>query len=60
MKKILWDKVNKRECNHQYFFDQYGDCYINQDSLGANMSSYITIRLVPADHPQYEIKEIKK
>lgn len=60
MKKILWDKVNKRECSHQYFFDQYGDCYINQDSFGANMSSHITIKLVQNGHPQYEIKEIKE
>ena len=59
MKKILWDKLNKRECRHQSFFDQYGDCYINQDSFGTNMSSVITIRLVPKDHPQYEIREIE-
>jgi hypothetical protein len=58
MKKILWDKINKREVNHQYFFDQYGDCYINQDSFGANMGSYITISLVSSNHPQYEVKEI--
>lgn len=59
-KRVLWDKINKRECSHQYFFDQYGDCYINQDSFGANMSSVITIRLVPNDHPQYEVREIEE
>lgn len=58
MRKILYDKINKREVRHQYFFDQWGDCYINQDSFGANMSSYITISLVPSDHPQYEVREI--
>ena len=60
MRKILWDKINKREVTKQYFFDQYGDCYINQDSFGANMSSVITIRLVPGDHPQYEVREIEE
>ena len=59
-KRVLWDKLNKRECRHQYFFDQYGDCYINQDSFGANMSSVITIRLVPNDHTQYEVREIEE
>ena len=58
MRKILYDKINKREVRHQYFFDQWGDCYINQDSFGANMSGHITISLVPPDHPQYEVREI--
>jgi hypothetical protein len=58
MRKILYDKINKREVRHQYFFDQWGDCYINQDSFGVNMSGYITISLVPPDHPQYEVREI--
>ena len=58
MRKILYDKINKREVRHQYFFDQWGDCYINQDSFGANMSGYITISLVPPDHPQNEVREI--
>ena len=60
MKKILWDKLNKRECIRQYFFDQYGDCYINGNPFGANMNGKIEISLVPDDHPQYEIKEIKE
>ena len=60
MKKILWDKVNKRECSHQYFFDQYGDCYINTNPFGAGINGNITIKLVPNGHPQYEIKEIKE
>jgi hypothetical protein len=59
MKKILWDKINKRECRHQYFFDQYGDCFINQDQFGANMSSFITISYIGDNHPQYEVKEVQ-
>lgn len=59
MRKILYDKVNTRECTHQYFFDQYGDCYINTNPFGANMDGKITIRFISEDDPQYEIKEIE-
>lgn len=58
MRKILWDKLNKREVTKQYFFDQYGDCYINQDPYGTSMDSSIIISPISEDHPQYEIKEI--
>jgi hypothetical protein len=58
MRKILWDKINKREVTKQYFFDQYGDCYINQDTFGVDMSGKITIKQISEDHPQYEVKEI--
>jgi len=54
--KILWDKVNKRECRHQYFFDQYGDCFINTDPYGVDMGGKITIRIINEDDPQYEVK----
>jgi len=50
--------MNKREVTKQYFFDQYGDCYINQDPFGVDMSGKITIRQISEDHPQYEVKEI--
>lgn len=60
MKRILWDKVNKRECTHQYLFDQYGDCYINTNPYGANMNGKIDIRFVSKDDVQYEIKEIEE
>lgn len=60
MRKILWDKINKREVDKQYFFDQYGDCYINQDPFGASMSGKITISFVPEDHIQYEVREVEK
>jgi hypothetical protein len=58
MKKILWDKINKKEVTKQYFFDQYGDCYINQDPFGVDMSGNITIKQIAEDHPQYEVREI--
>ena len=60
MKRILWDKVNKRECTHQYLFDQYGDCYINTNPYSANMNGKIDIRFVSEDDVQYEIKEIEE
>jgi hypothetical protein len=56
MKNILWDKINKRECRHQYFFDQYGDCYINVDPYGVDMSGRITIRQIQENDPQYEVR----
>ncbi len=58
MRKILWDKINKREATFQYFFDQYGDCYIDTDRYGVNMGGTITIKMLSENHPQYEIKEI--
>ena len=60
MKRILWDNVNKRECSHQYLFDQYGDCYINTNPYGTNMNGKIDIRFVSEDDVQYEIKEIEE
>lgn len=59
--KILWDRLNNRECRHQYFFDQYGDCYINTDLYGVDMGGKITIRIINEDDLQYEVKlkEIK-
>jgi hypothetical protein len=60
MNKILWDKLNKREYKHQYFFDQYGDCYINVDPYGIDMSGTIKIRQIQENDVQYEVIEIKK
>lgn len=60
MRKILYDKINKRECRHQYFFDQYGDCYINTNPFGVFMGGEITIRIVQEDNIQYEIREVEK
>ena len=60
MRKILYDKINKRECRHQYFFDQYGDCYINTNPFGAGINGKINIRFISEDDPQYEIKEVEK
>jgi hypothetical protein len=56
MKNILWDKINNRECTHQYFFDQYGDCYINNDPYGVDMNGKIEIRFISEDDVQYEVK----
>jgi len=58
MRKILWDKINNREATFQYFFDQYGDCYIDTDRYGVNMNGTITIKMLSENHIQYEIKEI--
>jgi hypothetical protein len=60
MNKILWDKLNKRECIRQYFFDQYGDCYINGNPFGANMNGKIEIRIISEDDVQYEVIEKPK
>lgn len=60
MRKILYDKINKRECSHQYFFDQYGDCYINTNPFGARMDGNISIRFISEEDVQYEVKEIEK
>jgi hypothetical protein len=60
MNKILWDKLNKRECLHQYFFDQYGDCYINTDPMGVDMSGRIKIREIQENDVQYEVIEKTK
>ncbi len=59
-RKILYDKVNKREVNFQYFFDQWGDCYINNNAFAVFMGGEITIRAVQENDVQYEIREVEK
>ena len=59
MRKILWDKINKKEVTKQYFFDQYGDCYINQDPYGTSMDGSITIKQISENHIQYEVREVE-
>jgi hypothetical protein len=58
-KKILYDKIQEREVRHLYFFDQYGDCYIDTDPYNVNMDGLVRARYVGDDHPQYEVREIK-
>jgi hypothetical protein len=59
MRKILYDKLNKREVLHQYFFDQYGDCYIDRNPFGAFMGGEIVIRMVQENDIQYEVREVE-
>lgn len=59
MRKILWDNINKKEVTKQYFFDQYGDCYINEDPFGVSMDGKITIKQLSKDHIQYEVREVE-
>ena len=58
IKKILYDKVNKRIANIQWFIDQNGDCWIDTDPYGMQMSSLVTIKFLKKDHPQYEVRRV--
>jgi hypothetical protein len=57
MRKILYDKINKRECTRQYLFDQYGDCYINTNPFGIDISGKIQVTFISKEDVQYEVKE---
>jgi hypothetical protein len=59
MEKILYDKVNKRIANVQWFTDQDGNYWIDTDPHGVQMSGNVTIRFLKKDHAQYEVREIK-
>ena len=59
MRRILYDKLNKRESRVQWFTDQDGGIWIDVDVFGVQMSGNVTIKFVPKDHHQYEIREIK-
>ena len=58
MKKVLYDKVNKRLVRH-FFVDNEGNFYINSDPYGVQMSGKITI--IPVENnPNYEIKQLEE
>ena len=59
MKKILYDKINKREARIQWFTDQEGNIYIDTDPRGVQMSGNITISYLVYDDVQYEVREVK-
>lgn len=55
MERILRDRFTKREVRHQYFFDQFGDCYINSDPYGTSMDGGVIVSPIKEDHVQYEV-----
>ena len=57
MEKILYDKLNKRPANIQWFTDQDGDYWIDTDPYGANMGGKVTIIFLRKDHRQFEVRE---
>ncbi len=59
MKKILYDKVNKRKATAQWFTDQHGNYWIDTDPYGVQMSGNVTIRFLKKGDVQYEVREIK-
>jgi hypothetical protein len=59
MRKILYDKINKREARIQWFTDQDGNYWMDVDRFGQQMGGNVTIKFLTEDHPQYEIREIK-
>jgi len=59
MRKILYDKVNKRIANILWFTDQDGNYWIDTDPYGLQMSGNVTIRFLKKDHPKYEVREVK-
>ena len=59
MKKIWYDKINKREARIQWFTDQEGNIYIDTDPRGVQMSGNITISYLVYDDVQYEVREVK-
>lgn len=57
MAKILYDKSNKREADIQWFVDKEGNCWIDTDHNGMQMSGKVTIVRLKDNHPQYEVWE---
>lgn len=58
MEKILYDKLNKRIANIQWFIDQEGNYWIDTDPYGVQMSGNVTIRLLKKNDVQYEVREV--
>lgn len=56
MEKILYDKLNKRESEIQWFIDQDGNYWIDKDPNGVQMNGNLTIRILKKDDKQYEIR----
>ena len=57
MAKILYDKSNKREADIQWFLDKEGNCWIDTDPNGMQMSGKVTIIRLKDNNPQYEVWE---
>jgi len=57
MKKILYDKTNKKESRIQWFTDQDGNHWFDIDPHGVDMSSTVRIQMVTPEC-QYEVREV--
>ncbi len=60
MKKILYDKLNNRPSDIQWFTDQDGGYWIDTDPFGIQMSGKVTIIFLRKDHRQFEMRELKE
>ncbi len=56
--KVVYDKYNNRVVDFEWFFDQDGNCWIDQDRYGIKMDGSITIKRLSEYHPQYEVRII--
>ncbi|MFB3057405.1 MAG: hypothetical protein ACE1ZQ_09630 [Ignavibacteriaceae bacterium] len=56
MSKVLYDKLNNRESNIQWFTDKDGNYWIDTDPNGIEMSGNVTIRFLSKDDVQYEMR----
>ena len=59
MKKYLYDKLNKRNSDIQWFIDSEGNHWIDTDPYGVQMSGKVTIRFLKKDDIQFEIRKLK-
>lgn len=55
-RKYLYDKINKREAR-SWFVDNEGNFYMDIDPHGIDMGGKITVRGIPKDHHQYEVRD---
>lgn len=57
--KVLYDKLNKRTANVQWFIDEAGNYWVGADPFGVQMSGNITIAPLEKFKHKFEIREIK-
>lgn len=55
MEKVLYDKINKRIANAQWFVDQDGFYWVDTDPNGVQISGNVTIRPIKDNDPKYEV-----
>ena len=55
MKKVLYDKINKRVADIDWFIDRDGFYWIDVDPYGLSMNGTITIKLLKKNDPQYKV-----